>query len=100
MRTTEAGKSYDVVLYTSLRSPAVLTPPVIEELNRSFEFVRSLPCDVPLGDHPAEYNMQQKYAQIRSGGPNPFIDRPGCHAEAEIQEAMFRAILAEQSTKQ
>jgi metallo-beta-lactamase class B len=99
MKATEAGKSYDVVLYSSLRSPAVLTPTVIEQLNRSFGLVRSLPCDVPLGDHPAEYNMQQKYAKIQSGGANPFIDRQGCHAEAEIQEAMFRAILAEQRAK-
>jgi len=99
MKATEGGKSYDVVLYSSLRSPAVLTAPVIEEFNRSFELVRSLPCDVPLGDHPAEYNMQEKYARIQSGGPNPFIDREGCHAEADIQEAMFRAILAEQRSK-
>lgn len=96
IKAADGGKSYDVVFYSSLRSPAVLTPPVVNELNRSFEFVRSLACDVPLGDHPAEYNMQQKYAKIQSGGP-PFIDRPGCRIEAEIQEAMFRAILAEQN---
>jgi metallo-beta-lactamase class B len=99
MKVSEAGKSYDVIFYSSLRSPATLTPPVIQELTRSFEFVRSVACDVPLGDHPAEYDMQAKYAKIRSDGPNPFIDRGGCRTEAEIQEAMFRAILAEQGTK-
>jgi metallo-beta-lactamase class B len=96
MKATEAGKSYEVVLYTSLRSPDVLTPPVIEEFNRSFQFVRSMPCDVPLGDHPAEYNMQEKYSRMKSGGSNPFIDPAGCKAEAEIQEAMFHAILDQQ----
>lgn len=94
-KAAEAGKSYDVVFYTSLRAPAVLTPAITEEFKRSFEVVRSLPCDVPLGDHPAQYNMQQKYAKLRDREPNPFIDRAGCRAEAEIQEAMFRAMLAE-----
>jgi metallo-beta-lactamase class B len=98
-KATEGGKSYDVVLYSSVRSPATLTPPVIEEFKHSFEFIRSLPCDVPLGDHPAEYNMQEKYAKLKAGGPNPFIDPAGCKTEANIQEAMFRAILAEQAGK-
>jgi len=96
MKATEGGKFYDVLLFTSLRPPVVLTSPVIEEFNRSFQIVRSLPCDVPLGDHPSEYHMQEKFAKIAADAPNPFIDREGCHLEADIQEAMFRAILAEQ----
>jgi len=99
MKATEAGKSYEVVFWCSLRSPATLTPPVIEEFNHSFEVVRSLPCDVPLGDHPSEYGMLAKYAKMQSGAENPFIDRTGCKAEATMQEAMFHAILAEQSGK-
>ena len=56
----------------------------------------ALPCDVQLGDHGAQYNMQAKFAKVRSGGPNPFIDPATCKLEAQIAEAMFRAILAEQ----
>jgi len=97
MKTTEGGKSYDVVFYCSLRSPTVLTPPVIDEFNRSFKFVRSLPCDVPLGDHPGEYNMQEKFARIKDGAPNPFIDPTGCNMETDIEDAMFHAILDEQA---
>jgi len=74
----------------------VLTPPVIDEFNRSFKLVRSLPCDVQLGDHPAQYQMQEKFAKVRSGGRNPFIDKASCTLEADIEEAMFKAILAEQ----
>src|SRR6185369_14571310 len=58
MKVRDGGKTYDVVFGGSLRSPATLTPEVIGELNRSFKGVRSLPCDVPLGDHPAEYKLQ------------------------------------------
>jgi hypothetical protein len=51
---------------------------------------------VPLGDHPAQYDMRAKYARLQGGGPNPFIDKAGCLAEADIQEAMYHAVLDEQ----
>jgi len=92
----EAGKTYNVVFGCSLRAPNAISPDVAAELTRSFDVVRHLPCDVPLGDHPAEYGLQEKYARVKPGGANPFIDAAGCHHEADIQEAMFHAILAEQ----
>jgi hypothetical protein len=51
---------------------------------------------VPLGDHPAQYDMREKYAKLKPGGTNPFIDPAGCSVEADMEEAMFRAILDEQ----
>jgi len=96
MKAKDGRKSYDVVFHCSLRAPAVLTPAVIEEFNRSFKVVRSLPCDVPLGDHPAQYNMQEKFAKLQPGGANPFVDRAGCNVETDVEEAMFHAILKEQ----
>jgi len=96
MPVTEAGRTYQVVFYTSLRSPTVLTPAVIEEFNHSFAVVRTLNCDVPLGDHPSQYGMTEKYAKLKPGAPNPFVDPSGCRVEADIEEAMFRAILNEQ----
>jgi metallo-beta-lactamase class B len=95
-KVQEAGKTYDVVINCSLRSPTTLTPAITDEFNRSFKITRSIPCDVPLGDHPAQYNMTEKYAKLQKGGSNPFIDPTGCHVEADIEEAMFRAIVAEQ----
>jgi metallo-beta-lactamase class B len=96
MKAQEGGKNYDVVIGCSLRPPATLTPEIAAEFNRTFPLVRSLPCDVPLGDHPAQYDMQEKYAKLRQGGANPFVDRAGCTREAEIEQAMFRALLDEQ----
>lgn len=95
-KVTEGGKTYNVVINCSLRPPTVLSPAVINEFNRSFKLVRSLPCDVQVGDHPAQYSMQTKYAKLRSGAPNPFIDPAGCNVETDIQEALFHAILDEQ----
>ena len=95
-KAQEGGKAYNVVINCSLRSPNVISPAVAAEFNRTFPLVRELPCDVQLGDHPAQYNMQEKYAKLRPGGPNPFIDPASCLREADIQEAMFRATLEEQ----
>lgn len=91
----EGGKTYNVLLGCSLRTPATLTPPLIDEFNRSFKVVRTLPCDVQLGDHGAQYGMQEKYAKLKAGGPNPFIEPKTCMQEADLDEAMFHAQLDE-----
>ena len=40
--------------------------------------------------------MQEKFAKLKEGGANPFIDPASCTLEADVQEAMFHALLAEQ----
>jgi metallo-beta-lactamase class B len=92
----DGGRNYNVVFFCSLRSPATVTPAIAAELDRSFKLVRGLPCDVPLGDHPAQYRMLEKYPKLQSGGPNPFVDGANCLLEADVQEAMYKAVVAEQ----
>jgi metallo-beta-lactamase class B len=92
----DGGKTYNVLFGCSLRPPAVVTPAIAEEFNRAFRTVRTLPCDAQLGDHGAQYGMQEKYAKLRDGGPNPFIDPATCMREADVEQAMVQAILAEQ----
>jgi len=103
MKAEENGKSYDVVIIGSfgtnpgfqlVNNPNV--PGIADEFERAFKVARSLPCDVPLGSHPAMYDLDEKYAKLARGGPNPFIDPAGCRLEIDIAEAMFRAVLAEQ----
>ena len=91
MTTHENGRTFNVVFACSYRAPENVTPDIENEFNRTFKTLRSLPCDVPLGDHPAQYDMMTKYARLTAGTSNPFIDAANCWAEAEIQEAMFRA---------
>ena len=95
MTAQEGGRSYNVVFHCSLRANTI-TPASIEQFNRSFKVVRAMPCDVPLGDHPAQYRMLEKYPMLRSGGPNPFIDAANCNLETDIMETMFRAAVEEQ----
>jgi metallo-beta-lactamase class B len=92
----EGGKAYNVVFFSSLRSPATISAANEQEFTRSFAVVKQLPCDVPLGDHGSEYNMVVKYGKLKPGAPNPFIDPEGCKIEPEIEEAMFHAIVEEQ----
>lgn len=96
MRAQEGGRTVNVVFACSYRAPGNVTPAIEDEFNRTFKLLRALPCDVPLGDHPAQYGMAAKHARLRADGPNPFIDPANCWVEAEIQEAMLRAQLKTQ----
>lgn len=96
MPVEDGGRTYNVVFACSLRAPGTISPAVAAEFNETFPKFRALPCDVPLGDHPAQYNMIAKHARLTAGGANPFVDPANCLVEADIQEAMFKATLAEQ----
>jgi metallo-beta-lactamase class B len=93
----DGGKDYNVVFHCSYRAGNTISPDAARQFERTFKVVRALPCDVPLGDHGAQYNMQEKYAKLKPGAPNPFIDKANCNLETDIQEARFKATLAEQS---
>ena len=106
LKAREGGKSYDVVIIGSFgTNPGFKlvnntdTPGIAEEFIRAFKVSRTLPCDVPLGSHPGMYNLAEKFARLGTGGPNPFIDPDGYKLEVDIDEAMFRAVLAEQGRK-
>jgi metallo-beta-lactamase class B len=98
----EGGRSYDVVIIGSvgvnagtklINNPQV--PQIAEEYQRSFRILRGLKCDVPLGSHPAMYNLAEKYPKLGKG-PNAFIDPQGYKTELDIQETAFNAVLDEQ----
>ena len=65
MKAAESGRSYDVVFACSYRAPADVTPAIETEFARTFKVIRSLPCDVPLGDHPAQYDMGTKFSRLQ-----------------------------------
>jgi len=98
----DGGRPYNVVMFTSFRlrspystGPEVLNEATVAEFNRSFKWVSTLKCDVPLGDHTEEFLQREKYAKLKTGGPNPYIDPEGCRTEAHLEEAMLHAVLAE-----
>ena len=97
MKAEDGGRTYDVMFGCSLRAGDRVSPENAAEFERSFAIVRALPCDVQLGDHGAQFDMQAKYDRMQKGGTNPYIDPAGCKVEMEISEAMVKAILAEQA---
>ena len=86
---TRGGKTLDVVFACSYRSPATVTPDIEKEFSRTFTLVRS-PCDVPLGDHSAQYNMAAKHARLKPNAPNPFIDPANCWVEQRSRRRCLR----------
>ena len=99
LKVQDSGKSYDVVIIGSMgfngtAQQLLSNPALIAEYEQGFRVSRSLACDVPLGSHPAMYNMTEKYAKLAKGGPNPFIDPEGYKTEIAIEEGAFRALLA------
>jgi len=99
LKVQDSGKTYDVVIigsmgYNGNAQQLLANPALIAEYEQGFKVSRSLPCDVPLGSHPAMYNLTEKYAKLAKGGPNPFIDPEGYKTEIAIEEGAFRALLA------
>jgi metallo-beta-lactamase class B len=103
LKAEENGKSYNVVILGSIGvNPGYVLvgnkdyPQIADDYVRGFKVLRSLPCDVFLGSHGRFYGMQEKYAKLQKGGPNPFIDPAGYKAHLDLQEMNFRAKLEEQ----
>jgi metallo-beta-lactamase class B len=102
MKVQEGGRSYDVVIIGSMGvNPGMRlvnnsnNPTIAEEYTQGFKVLHSLPCDVPLGSHPAMYGMTAKHAKLGSN-PNPFIDPQGYKVEVDLVERTFKAVLDEQ----
>lgn len=99
-KVRDSGKTYDVVIIGSMgfngtAQQLLSNPALVAEYEQGFKVSRSLPCDVPLGSHPAMYNLTEKYAKLVKGGPNPFIDPEGYKNEIAIEEGAYRALLTD-----
>ena len=102
LQAQEGGRSYNVVILGGMgvtaNAPLVAAAgptQLAKDYIASFAFLRSLPCDVPLGSHTSMYNMADKYARIGKG-PNPYIDPEGYLEELDAREKVFKIRMAEQ----
>jgi metallo-beta-lactamase class B len=100
-KTTENGKTYDVVVVGSLSLNAANLgdnpgyPNIREDFIKSFKVMRALPADVFVGSHTGFYQMSQKYARMEKGEPNPFIDPVGYKTLVDSSEKAFLDRVAE-----
>jgi metallo-beta-lactamase class B len=104
LRTKAGDRTYDVVIvgspnvnpgYKLVNNP--LYPRIAQDYERMFNVLKSLPCDVFLGAHGGYYGMEEKFARIQDGGPNPFIDPDGYKKFIGEKEQEFRTELKKQS---
>ena len=103
MKARDGGKQYDVVI---VGSPNVnngdklvnnaLYPNIADDYARMFRVLKSLPCDIFLGAHGNYYGMEAKFARMKPGSPNPFIDPDGYKKYITDKEQEFRARLERQ----
>jgi metallo-beta-lactamase class B len=98
MKVQDGGKTYDVVIVGSVNvNQGVLLvgnkeyPQIANDYVRTFKVLQSLPVDVFLGAHGNYYGMEAKYARMKAGWPNPFIDPDGYHAYLAERQRAFQA---------
>jgi metallo-beta-lactamase class B len=101
MRTTEGGRTYDVVIACAgLQQGARLVnnkdyPEIAEDFAKSIKTYKTLPGDVFLGAHSWFFDLAGKYKRLGSGA-NPYVDPAGYKAWVDNQEKNYQATLAEQ----
>jgi metallo-beta-lactamase class B len=97
-RAGGGGKSLDVVIvgspnvnpgYKLVNNAAY--PQIAQDYEQMFRVLKALPCDVFLGAHGAYYGMEEKFARVKEGGPNPFVDPEGYKSYVAEREQAFRA---------
>jgi metallo-beta-lactamase class B len=103
MKVNDGGKMRDVVIVGSpnVNPGYVLVgnakyPNIVADYETTFKVLKALPVDFFLGAHGDYYGMDAKYAKMKAGGANPFIDPAGYKAYVENREAAYRKELAKQ----
>jgi CubicO group peptidase (beta-lactamase class C family)/glyoxylase-like metal-dependent hydrolase (beta-lactamase superfamily II) len=105
-RVEDGGKKYDVVV---IGSPNVNPgfrlvnnkdyPEIAADFAKTFEVLKSLPCDVFLGAHGGYYGMVERYDLLKKGQANAFVNPEGYKEYVAQKERAFRTTLAAQQGK-
>src|SRR5580692_6549496 len=96
-RDSVDGKTYDVVIvgspnvnpgYRLVNNGAY--PEIAQDYERAFRVWKALPCDVFLGAHGGYYGMAEKFARLKDGAANPFVDPEGYQSYIAERELAFQ----------
>jgi metallo-beta-lactamase class B len=103
MQLQEAGRTLNVVIIGSpnVNPGYVLVgnkayPQIADDYVKTFALLKSMPCDLFLGAHGAYFGMIAKYAKLKPGADNPFIDPEGYKAYVAERDGAFRKELLRQ----
>jgi len=75
-------------------------PRMAQDFERTFQVLKSLPCDYFLGAHGSYFDMETKYAQLKAGRTTAFIDPDGYKIYVADRERAFRRELAKQKANE
>lgn len=102
----DGGKKYNVVV---IGSPNVNPGfelvnnkdyrEIADDFAKTFEVLKSLPCDVFLGAHGAYYGMVDRHGLFKKGHKDAFVNPDGYKEYVALKERAFRKTLAMQQGK-
>jgi metallo-beta-lactamase class B len=103
MKVKDGSKMRDVVIvgspnvnpgYNLVDNKAY--PEIIQDFERTFAVLKSLSCDYFLGAHGGYFELETKYARLKTGGTTAFIDPEGYKSFVADREQAFRRELKKQ----
>jgi len=103
MRVQDGNASYDTVIvgsasvipgYRLVGNEAY--PEIADDYARTFQVLRSLPCEIFLSAHGRSFDLWKKYHRMMGNEPAPFVDPEGYRAHVDRMEAAFRRKLERQ----
>jgi len=104
MKVQEGAKEYNVVFAGSTSAPGYKLvdnakyPTIVNDYERMFRLLKTLPCDVFLAPHGMFFSLQEKSKLLAEGKePNPFIDPDGYRTYLAESESEFNRKLQMQS---
>src|SRR5207244_529679 len=102
-RVQDGGKKYNVVVIGSPNVNAGFQlvgnkdyPEIAADFAKTFAVLKSLPCDVFLGAHGGYYGMVDRYALIKKGQADAFVNPEGYKEYVALKERAFKKTLANQ----
>jgi metallo-beta-lactamase class B len=102
----EDGKTYNVVFFCGMATAGIDRAPlfdnpkypnIIADYQKTFQTLRSLPCDVWFYPRATTLRLQEKEDRLKKGEkPNPFVDPKGCQWYIDEYEYEFTDQLSQQ----
>jgi metallo-beta-lactamase class B len=97
LATHHTGDGFDAVIIGSPKVNAGFIPvsnkkypQIAEDYVRCFDVLHQLPANFFLGAHGGYFGLKEKFAAMKPGGPNPFIDQAGSTTYVATKAAAFR----------
>jgi metallo-beta-lactamase class B len=74
-------------------------PRIASDFQHGFDVLKALPCDVFLGAHGGYFGLKEKYARLKNGEHDVFIDPEGYKAYIADREQAFQEELKRQQAR-